>query len=197
MQIRRRQTRTLRLERRGRRLGLLKRPRVLLVRQNLLEHLEHDRLAAPVRCRCGGHAEFLDCRGRVVSLRTRDPRAVGCLFAIAILGVEVRLGFGFCLFDVEVHIAWIRDPLGCIDGPCNLSYLGTRGLELRAAHGGLATIRFDQLVAVPESSAGFDDDFDAGLLGHFHDLIVSIAGVGVCVFFEDEVGDFPGFEELR
>lgn len=70
------------------------------------------------------------------------------------------------------------------------------GLELGDAHGGLAAVGFDDVVRVPEGAARGHDDFDAGLFCGFDDDMVAVAGVGVGVFFKDEVGDVPGLEEF-
>lgn len=70
------------------------------------------------------------------------------------------------------------------------------GLELGDAHGGLAGVGVDDGVRVPEGAARGGEDLDAGLLGELADGMVAVAGVGVRVLFEDEVGDVPGLEEL-
>lgn len=54
----------------------------------------------------------------------------------------------------------------------------------------------DNLVAVPEGSARVDDDFDAGCLGCLGDDVVTLPCIRIGVLLEDEMRDFPGFEEL-
>ena len=54
----------------------------------------------------------------------------------------------------------------------------------------------DNIITVPERAAGFGDDVHASRLGCFHDDSISLASIGIGIFFKDQMGYLPGLEEL-
>lgn len=74
--------------------------------------------------------------------------------------------------------------------------LSTGGLYLRHAHCGLPLILFDQFVRVVQGPSELGNHLHAGLFCDLHDGLISFSGIGIRVFFEDQMRNAPFFEEL-